>query len=91
MTHESFKRRIASLEEARKQQDAPVQIVHINFVGADKTPIESTVARGRDFECVRLAGEGLDAFRVRADSECRATADPRLPQVLIFFGDDDDQ
>ena len=52
MTHEAFRRRLEALEEARKLQDAPVQITHVNFVHADGSPVESTVARGRDFECV---------------------------------------
>jgi hypothetical protein len=42
--HENFKRRLADLEEARKQQDAPVQITHVSFVNADKSQVEATVA-----------------------------------------------
>ena len=80
MMHKSFRRRLEALEEVRKLQDAPVQIVHVGFVG-----VEPTVARGRDFECARLAGEDEATFRARASDECRAAADPRLPQVLIFF------
>jgi hypothetical protein len=82
MMHERVRQRLEVLE-ARALANAPVQIVHINFVGADKVRVEPTVARGRDFECFRLAGEDLDAFRARASLEARATAPPG-PMVLIF-------
>ena len=78
MTHESFKRRLADLEEARKLQDAPPKMISIGFVG-----VEPTVAWTGDFKCWRLEGEDVDDFRARAHSECRA-ADPRPFQILIF-------
>jgi hypothetical protein len=81
---EKFRKRLEILEEAAALANEPVRITSVSFVG-----VESTVARGRDFECVRLAGEDEATFRARASDECRAAADPRLPQVLIFFGDDE--
>ena len=83
--HESFKRRLADLEEARRLRDAPPKLISIGFVNGDKTPVEATVARTADcdFEVFRLEGEDEDAFRARAHSECRA-ADPRPLQILIF-------
>ena len=62
----------------------------IVFVNADGSQAESTVARGRDFECWRCEGEGLDAFQARADSECRAT-NPRPPVVLVFHDEEIDR
>jgi hypothetical protein len=62
-----------------------VQIVHINFMAADKTLVDATVARtvDRSFECFRREGEDLNAFKSRATDEARAT-NPRGPMVLIF-------
>jgi hypothetical protein len=37
MMHESFKRRLADLEEARKLQDAPPKMISIGFVGVEPT------------------------------------------------------
>jgi hypothetical protein len=81
--HEAFKRRVAALEEARKLQNGPPQMISINFVNPDKTPVIPTVAWTGDFKCWRLEGEDEDTFRARAHSECRA-ADPRPVQILIF-------
>jgi hypothetical protein len=83
--HERFKRRLADLEEARKLQDGPPQIISVGFINPDKTPVEATVAWTTDcsFETFRREGEDEAAFRARAHSECRA-ADPRPVQILIF-------
>ena len=81
--HEAFRRRLEALEEARRLQDGPPQMISIGFVNGDKTPVIPTVAWTGNFECWRLEGEDEDAFRARAHSECRA-ADPRPVQILIF-------
>jgi hypothetical protein len=77
--HEKFRKRLEILEEAAALANAPVQITSVGFVG-----VESTVARGRNFECWRCADEDEATFRARADSECRAT-NPRPPVVLVFL------
>ena len=84
--HEAFRRRLEALEEARRLQDGPPQMISIGFVNPDKTPIAPTVAWTGDFKCWRLEGEDEDAFRARAHAECRA-ADPRPVQILIFSDD----
>jgi hypothetical protein len=83
--HESFKRRLADLEEARRLQDGPPQMISIGFTNPDKSEVDPTVARTSDcdFECFRAEGESADDFKSRAHSECRA-ADPRPVQILIF-------
>jgi hypothetical protein len=82
MMRETFRKRLEVLEKAAAMANAPVQITSVSFVG-----VESTVARGRDFECWRLEGEDEDAFRARANDECRAT-NPRPPVVLVFHPED---
>jgi hypothetical protein len=81
--HESFKRRIAHLEEARALANGPPQTISINFVHGDGTPVVPTVARSGNSECYRNEGEEEAAFRARAHAEARE-ADPRPLQILIF-------
>jgi hypothetical protein len=83
MRLEVFRRRLEALEEARKLQDAPPQLISVGFVNPDKTPVEATVAWTNNFECWRLEGESADDFKHRAHAEARA-ADPRPVQILIF-------
>jgi hypothetical protein len=83
MMHESFKRRLAELEEAAALANGPPQLISIGFVNPDKTPVIPTVAWTGDFKCWRLDGESADDFKCRAHAEARA-ADPRPVQILIF-------
>jgi hypothetical protein len=83
MTHDVFRRRIEVLEEARKLRDGEPQLISVEFVNPDKTPVEATVAWTGDFKCWRLEGESADDFEHRAHAEARA-ADPRPVQILIF-------
>jgi hypothetical protein len=81
--HDAFRRRLEVLEEAHRLANGPVQIVNINFVCSDGTPVVPTVARGRNFECFRRDGEEETLFRARANAEARALANG-LVQILIF-------
>jgi hypothetical protein len=82
--HDAFRRRLAVLEEERKQQNEPVRIVNVVFVGADGEEVESNVAEGpANFVCYRGEDEELGSFRRRAADECRATCRPG-PTVLVF-------
>jgi hypothetical protein len=83
--HKRFRERLEALEEARKLTDAPAEMRHICFVGRDRREVESTIAEGpRGFICRRNPGEELDAFKARADAECRA-AHPRGLAILFFL------
>jgi hypothetical protein len=83
--HERFRKRIEALEEMRKQLTAPSHIIVFRFVSApNRTPLEATIARGRDFTCRRGEGETLESFQERAISECHERYPCGMPTVLIF-------
>jgi hypothetical protein len=81
--HEAFRRRLEALEEARRLQDGPPNLISVGFINPDKTPVEATVAWIDDFKCFRLAGEDADDFERRAHAKFRARY-PRPVQILIF-------
>jgi hypothetical protein len=76
-------------------RDEPVRIVQIGFVHADGRPVEATVAKGPGgFICRRGPDEELDAFKARADEECRleieAKGRPQAPAILIFMDQEEE-
>ena len=78
-------RRLEALEEIHGLRDGPVRITHFNFVRADGSEVEGTVATGpANFVCHRRIGEELDAFQARASDECRATH-WRGPMIFVFM------
>jgi hypothetical protein len=81
--------RLEALEEARKLRDAPLLIRHINFICADGSEVEATLAKGPDgFIRRRAIGEELDAFKARVDGECEAEyriGKLREPVILLFL------
>jgi hypothetical protein len=89
MTRDGWKKRLQALEGARRMRDAPVEILHINFVRADGTREEPTVACGPDdFVCERGADESVSDFEERADDECLDVRDRSMPPpILVFMSD----
>jgi hypothetical protein len=78
--HESFRRRLESLEQAHGLRSPAPHIVSIMFPG-----MEMTVAESNGFIAYRRADEELLAFADRAERELMAAnPHPRMPQILIF-------
>jgi hypothetical protein len=76
---------VASRPSSKRQ--AAAHVISIVF-----DPMEPTHATGPDgFRCDRLAGEGLEDFEARAAREVLALGPPKIPPVLIFHPDRDNQ
>jgi hypothetical protein len=83
--HERFKRRLAELEEARREQSQLSFVIALCFIDAKHGEVDATFASARDFTCRHGNCETLESFKERAIAECHEHYPRGIPPILIFF------